>query len=140
MASEERFICDTIYLINKNNWEINYVPEILIQHRVDNKSRKNSKDFRLRMRRSLRSGWYLYFLFYPLKLIPKKFLYTLGMQFRTKVFNGDQKALGSILMAMFDLVINSPKVYKNSSRLTMEEYRKYSNLSETKIYWKPLSF
>ena len=51
----------------KNNWEINYVPEILIQHRVDNKSRKNSKDFRLRMRRSLRSGWYLYFLFYPLK-------------------------------------------------------------------------
>jgi len=121
----------------KHGWEVHYVPEILVQHRVDIKSRKKEKDYRLRLRRSLRSGWYLYFLFYPWKLIPKKFVYTLWMQLKLKVFKGDFKAFIAILQALFDVLFNFPKLIKNSNRLSMEEFNEYAKLPDTKLYWTP---
>jgi len=121
----------------KKGWEIQYVPEILVHHRVDIKSRKKDKDYRLRLRRSLRSGWYLYLLFYPWNQIPKRFLYTLWIQLKLKVFKGDFKALLAIIQALFDVIFNIPRLIKNSNRLTKEEYKMYSELPETKLYWKP---
>jgi len=121
----------------KKEWEIHYVPEILVHHRVDIKSRKKEKDYRLRLRRSLRSGWYLYFLFYPWKQIPKRFLYTLWMQFKLKVFKGDFKALLAIVQALFDVLFNIPRLIKNSNRLSEEEFKTYSKLPDTKLYWTP---
>jgi len=121
----------------KHGWEVHYVPKILVQHRVDIKSRKKEKDYRLRLRRSLRSGWYLYFLFYPWKLIPKKFVYTLWMQLKLKVFKGDFKALIAIIQALFDVLFNFPKLIKNSNRLTMKEFNEYAKLPDTKLYWNP---
>jgi len=123
------------YQLFKKNWEIHYLPEVLVNHRVNVKSRRNYADYTIRLRRSLRSGWYLFFLFYPLKSIPRKMGYSLWIQFKSKVFKGDFKALQTILLALFDLIWNMPIIIKNSNRLTGKEYERYNKLAETKIYW-----
>lgn len=124
------------YQLFKNQWQIWFVPDILVHHRVNIKARKKDKDYITRQRRSLRSGWYLYFIFLPKKLIPKKFIYSLWMQLKLKVFKGDIKILGAIIMAFLDVVVNSPK-FSNYKRLTLEEYKAFQALENTKIYWKP---
>ena len=124
------------YQLFQKNWEIHYLPEVLVHHRVDVKARRNNADYTLRLRRSLRSGWYLFFLFYPLKTIPRKMAYSLWMQFKLKVFKGDFKALQAIVLAVLDLVWNMPRILKNSNRLTEKEYEAYNQLPEAKIYWQ----
>jgi glycosyltransferase involved in cell wall biosynthesis len=121
----------------KKRWEIHYFPSILVNHRVNIKARKNNADYTIRLRRSLRSGWYLLFLFYPIRKIPREFAYSLWIQFKTKVFKGDFKALQAICLAVFDLIWNLQKILKNSNRLTQREFHDYSNLPQTKLYWQP---
>lgn len=125
------------YQLFKKHWDIHYLPEVLVHHRVDLKARKQHKDYVERQRRSLRSGWYLFFLFYPIQTIPKKMAYSLWIQFRCKVFKGDFKAFKAIVLALFDLIWNLPRIIKNSNRLTQKEYHEYNQLPETKLYWKP---
>jgi glycosyltransferase involved in cell wall biosynthesis len=125
------------YQLFKKNIEIHYVPEVLVHHRVDVKARKNSSDYAIRLRRSLRSGWYLYFLFFPLRMIPRKMAYSIWIQFKLKVFKGDWRALQAIALAMFDLIMSTLKIMNNSNRLTNKEYKEYQKLAETKLYWKP---
>lgn len=125
------------YQLFKKQWEIHYLPEVLVHHRVDIKARKTQADYSIRLRRSLRSGWYLYFLFYPLKTIPRKMGYSLWMQFKLKVFRGDWKALQAILLGLFDLIMAIPKIIKNRNRLTLEEYAAYQQLEAARIFWRP---
>lgn len=125
------------YQLFKKNWKVYYLPEVLVNHRVDLKARKKSTDYIQRQRRSLRSGWYLFFLFYPLKAIPIKMGYSLWIQFKLKVFKGDFNALQAIVLALFDLVWNMPRILKKSNRLTRKEYERYNQLPETKLYWQP---
>jgi GT2 family glycosyltransferase len=125
------------YQLFKKNWEIYYLPEVLVHHRVDVKSRKSNSDYVIRTRRALRAGWYLFFLFYPLKSIPRKIAYSLWMQFKLKVFKGDFKALQAIVLALLDLIWNMPLILKKSNRLTEKEYEAYNQLPEAKIYWQP---
>jgi glycosyltransferase involved in cell wall biosynthesis len=124
------------YQLFKENWEVHYFPQILVNHRVDIKSRKVNADYTIRLRRSLRSGWYLFFLFYPVRFIPGKMGYSLWMQIKQKVFKGDFKALQAIPLSMFDLIMNMPRILKNSNRLTNKEYEEYNQLPEAKIYWQ----
>lgn len=125
------------YQLFKKNIEIYYLPSVLVHHRVDVSARKNNDDYQLRLRRSFRSGWYLYFMFYPFTVIPKKLLYTLWMQIKMKTFKGDFKATLGIIQAIFDVIYNFPKLLKQSNRLTSEEYKAILKLSQSKIYWKP---
>ncbi|WP_396171303.1 glycosyltransferase family 2 protein [Flavobacterium sp.] len=125
------------YQLFKKHWEVHYLPEVLVHHRVDIKARKQHKDYIERQRRSLRAGWYLFFLFYPLKAIPRKMAYSLWMQFKLKVFQGDFKVLLAIVLALLDLVWNTRKIIKNSNRLTNKEYEEYHQLPENKLYWNP---
>lgn len=125
------------YQLFKKNWEIHYLPDVLVNHRVDVKARRNNSDYTLRLRRSLSSGWYLVFLFYPIASIPRKMGYSLWVQFKSKVFKGDFKALQAIVLALLDLIWNMPRIINNSNRLTKKEYKVYTELPETKIYWKP---
>lgn len=125
------------YQLFKKNIEIHYLPSVLVHHRVDVLARKNNQDYQLRLRRSFRSGWYLYFLFYPLSVIPKKLLYTLWIQLKTKTFKGDFKATLGIIQAVFDVLFNFPKLLKQSNRLTNNEYQSLLKLPPSKIYWKP---
>lgn len=127
------------YQLFQKNWEIHYLPQVLVHHRVDVKARRNHADYTIRLRRSLRSGWYLFFLFFPLKTIPRKMAYSLWMQLKLKVFKGDFKALQAIVLALLDLVWNVPRILKNSNRLTMNEYETYNKLPESKLYWQPSS-
>ena len=131
---EEEFAAFQLF---KKDWEIHYLPEVLVHHRVDVKSRKKNKDYSLRLRRSLRSGWYLYILFYPVNQITKKFSYTLWIQIKNKVLKGDMKAAFAILGAFGDVIYNLPKLIKNSNRLSKEEMSVFQNLNESKIYWSP---
>lgn len=125
------------YNLFKKNWEIHYNPEILVHHRVNLKARKNNDDYRLRTRRSLRSGWYLFFLFVPLSLIPRKLAYTLWIQVKTKIFKGDWKAGLGIAQAIGDVIINLPRLIKENNRLSYKEYQEFSKLPEVKLYWHP---
>jgi GT2 family glycosyltransferase len=121
----------------KKNWEIHYLPEVLVNHRVAVKSRKDNTDYQIRLQRSLRSGWYLFFLFYPMSSIPRKITYSLWIQFKLKVFKGDFKALQAIILALLDLGWNIPLIMKNSNRLSRKEYDAYQKLEVTRIYWEP---
>ena len=127
------------YQLFKKGWEVHYTPDVLVHHRVDVKSRKKQKDYRIRLRRSLRSGWYLYALFYPLHLIPRKFAYTLWVQIKTKVLKGDVKAFLGILQALGDIIINFSRFIRHTNRLSKKELNDYQNLIETKVYWESLS-
>lgn len=131
---EENFAAFQLF---KKNWKIHYLSEVLANHRVDVKSRKNNSDYAIRLRRSLSSGWYLFFLFYPIRIIPRKMGYSLWMQLKLKVFKGDLKALQAILLALLDLIWAFPRIIKSSNRLTKKEYDVYNQLLETKIYWRP---
>jgi GT2 family glycosyltransferase len=125
------------YQLFKKNWQVHYLPEVLVNHRVDVKARKNNIDYTKRLRRSLRSGWYLFFMFYPISKIPRKMAYSIWMQLKSKVFEGDFKALKAIVLALFDLVWNIPRIIKNSNRLSNKEYQDYIDLPKTKLYWQP---
>jgi glycosyltransferase involved in cell wall biosynthesis len=125
------------YQLFKKNWQVHYLPEVLVSHRVDVKARKNNIDYTKRLRRSLRSGWYLFFMFYPISKIPRKMAYSIWMQLKSKVFEGDFKALKAIVLALFDLIWNIPRIIKNSNRLSNKEYQDYIDLPKTKLYWQP---
>lgn len=125
------------YQLFKKEWEVHYLPEVLVNHRVDIAERKNNNDYAIRLQRSLRSGWYLYFLFYPISVIPRKVLYSIWMQLKTRVFKGDSKALRALLLAIMNLFVNIPNILKNTNRLSLKEYNLYQQLEGTKIYWKP---
>jgi glycosyltransferase involved in cell wall biosynthesis len=125
------------YQLFKKNWEIHYLPSVLVQHRVDLISRKTNSDYITRLQRSLASGWYLYFLFLPIHEIPRKFAYSFWMQIKLKVFKGDFKALKAIGLAFRDLVISFLKILKNRNKFTRIELQNYNKLEDTKIYWKP---
>jgi glycosyltransferase involved in cell wall biosynthesis len=131
---EEEFAGYQLFL---NHWHIDYLPEVLVHHRVDVKSRKKDKDYTSRLRKSLRSGWYLYFMFIPKRWIPKKMIYSIGMQLKLKVVKGDWKALTAILLALGDIIINCGKIYRSANRFSIKEWREYLSLEKTKIYWNP---
>lgn len=131
---EEEFAA---YHLFKRKIEVHYNPKVLVHHRVDIKQRKKEKEYTIRLRRSLRSGWYLYFLFFPWNKIPRLLLYTLWIQLKTKVFKGDFRAFLAITGAILDVFLNLPRLMGNSNRLSLKEYAEYRALEKVKIYWEP---
>ena len=55
------------------------------------------------------------------------------------MFKGDSRATKGLILALWDVFIHVPRLLKESNRFTAEEYKKYSNLEPTKIYWRPES-
>lgn len=125
------------YHLFKSNWSVHYLPQVLLQHRVNVQSRKIDSDYTIRLRRSLRSGWYLLFLFTPLPFIPRKLFYSVWMQLKLKVFKGDFKALQALMAALIDLIVHVPILIKFRRGLTREEWKTYQELEKSKIYWQP---
>lgn len=122
----------------KKNWEVHYLPDILVHHRVDIKSRsKKNNDFSFRYRRSIRSGWYVIFLFYPAIKIPRIIAYSLFMQIKSKILKGNFKVIKPLFLAILDAVCNLPILIRNRTPLSKNEYINYLKLKETKIFWKP---
>ncbi|MFC5684458.1 glycosyltransferase family 2 protein [Flavobacterium sp. MAHUQ-51] len=131
---EEEFASFQLY---KKGWEVHFTPQILVQHRVEVKARKKDKDYTIRLRRSLRSGWYLYALFYPLPTIPKKMTYSIWMQLKLKVFKGDVKAAKAIMMAFLDFGYNVPRLLKNRNGFSKNDFENFFKIEDTKVYWSP---
>jgi len=131
---EEDFISIKLF---KKGYHVIYFPDVLVHHRVDIKSRKKNKDYIQRTRKALRSGWYLYLMFYPLKEIPRRMIYSIWMQMKLKLFKGDFRAFFGLMIAIFDLIFNLPRVLKNSDRLTPQEFNEYMQLADAKLYWNP---
>ncbi len=123
--------------LSKHNWQVLYVPSILVQHRVDMKARKDDKDYVERQRRSLRSGWYLYFMCYPKRIMFRKFFASIWSQLIRKTFKGNFKATKALFLALFDLIIHIPIIAKGNYRLTKLEYQEFVKLPDVKVYWKP---
>jgi glycosyltransferase involved in cell wall biosynthesis len=122
----------------KKKWQVQYLPELLIQHRVDLKERtKIVNDFAFRFRRSIRADWYNYFLFYPIQKIPRILTYSIAMQFKNKIAKGNFKVIFPLFLAFLDLIINIPKIIKHRNALTSEQYKAYQILNDAKIYWRP---
>lgn len=122
----------------KKRWEVHYVPELFVQHRVDLKNRtQTNNDFAFRYRRSLRADWCNYFLFFPASKIPRTLGYSIWIQFKNKIFKGNVKVIVPLLLALLDLILAVPKLISNRNALTSKEYSNYLKLKETKIYWKP---
>ena len=122
----------------KNSWEIKYMPQVLVWHRVDLKQRKNvTKDFALRYRRGLRAGWFNIFLFYPPGKALLFFLYSVWRQMKTKILRGQLQVVFPVLGALWDLLRLSPNILKNRTAFTSKEFANYTKLKEPKIYWKP---
>jgi glycosyltransferase involved in cell wall biosynthesis len=132
---EEDFASKQLY---KKDWQIHYVPDLFIQHRVDLKERaKSKKNFTFRYRRAIRADWFNYFLFFPLNKIPRKMVYSIVMQFKTKIFKGNFKVILPLFLALLDLIIFIPKLIKHRNAFAENEYIEYNKLSDAKIYWNP---
>ncbi|MCF6132675.1 glycosyltransferase family 2 protein [Flavobacterium wongokense] len=122
----------------KKKWEVHYVPQLLVQHRVDMGERaKSASNIAFRYRRAIRADWYTFFMFFPWRKIPRKMAYSLWMQFRNKIFKGNFKVAKPLVLAIWDLFVAVPKLVANRNALTLEEYNEYLKLNEAKIYWKP---
>ncbi|WP_333875317.1 glycosyltransferase family 2 protein [Flavobacterium sp.] len=132
---EENFAAFQLF---KRKWEVHYVPQILVQHRVDLQERaKNNTAFAFRYRRAIRADWYNYFLFLPLLKIPRLLAYSLWMQCKGKIFKGQLKVIAPLILALLDLLLAVPKLIRYRNALTVTAYEAYVKLNETKIYWKP---
>ncbi|MDI1256460.1 MAG: glycosyltransferase family 2 protein [Flavobacterium sp.] len=134
--SEEEFAAKQLF---HNGIAMDYLPEVLVHHRVDVKSRKKQGDYTKRLRNSLRNGWFLYFLFDPLQAIPRKMAYSIWMQVKLKVIKGDWKAASALTLAFLDLIIAIPKVIKNRKPFSLQQYRKFQQIEKVPVYWQPES-
>jgi hypothetical protein len=76
-------------------------------------------------------------MFYPISQIPRKIGYSIYAQIKLKTIKGDYLATLGLVRAMVDVLVNCPKIYKNSKRFSKQEMNNYQKLPETKIYWKP---
>lgn len=131
---EEEFAA---YQLFRHKIEIHYLPTVLVHHRVNVVARKGQPDYLQRQRRSLRSGWYLYFLFFPWGVLPKKFAYSVLMQIKNKTLKGDFTASCAMLLAIFDVLFNFPKLLRQSARFSPGQYTEIEQLEPTRVFWKP---
>ncbi|BAO55742.1 glycosyltransferase family 2 protein [Nonlabens marinus] len=116
---------------------IYYYPDIGVHHRVDLKTRKlDRQDYYTRLRKGIRSGWYLYAMYYPVRKGLLKIAYSLYSKLKNFVFHGDLKMAQTLFYVIKDFTLHIFS-YKNESRLTSKELKLYEKLPEAKIYWLP---
>ncbi len=118
--------------------EVHYLPSVLVHHRVDMQARRESRDFSVRYRRSLRSGFYLQFLFYPGFKSWRHFAASIARQARNRILKNYRLAK-PLAQALADLARNAPIVARHRTPLSAERYRQYRALPDPIIYWKPES-
>jgi glycosyltransferase involved in cell wall biosynthesis len=121
----------------KNGWEVHYVPDIFVHHRVNLTKRKKQSDFYKRVRQNFNSGIFNISIFYPFPFSIKFLVYTFYIQLTNKLFKGHLKTFLYILFAYFDLVKNIFRI-KNErvNSLSMKEFIEYKKLANAKIYWE----
>ncbi len=131
---EEDFASSQLF---KNQIEIHYVPDLFVQHRVDMQVRKNNGDSEIRMRRSLRAGWFNYFTFLPFSTAFKGLLSSLKNKGKRIFKKGEWLWLKILALALADLIKNSPRIKDARNPFTKSEFALRKNIPKTTMYWKP---
>lgn len=132
---EENFASMQLF---KKGWEVHYVPEIFVHHRVNLKKRSASnKDGMIRFKNAIRADWYNYLIFLPFSKMPRKFGYSIWMQFKNRIFKGNFKLIKPLFKAKIDLIKNNSNIRKNRNPFTKNEFEAFSKLEPAKIFWKP---
>ncbi len=131
---EEDFMAIQLF---KQGKEIHYTPDVFVHHRVDLKKRKKEKDYYKRLYLSIRSGCYIYLMFYPKPKALKSIVYSFYVKIKDKVLKGDFKVLWLLIKVIASILYNSKKLLKNSLRLSNKEYNTYRKLPQEKLFWKP---
>ncbi len=118
--------------------EVHYLPQVLVQHRVDLGARKSdAADARRRFKNSLKADWNNYLLFYPLPKAFRKMAYSVAMQFKTKIFKGHPGLVFPLTGTIAGLLYHLPRIARNRNALTVSQYAAFMKLPEAKIFWKP---
>lgn len=131
---EEDFMAIQLF---KQGKEIHYTPDVFVHHRVDLNKRKKEKDYYKRLYLSIRSGCYIYLMFYPKSKALKSVVYSFYVKIKDKVLMGDFKVLWLLIKVIASILYNSKKLLKNSLRLSNKEYNTYRKLPQEKLFWKP---
>lgn len=131
---EENYIS---YFLFKQDWQVFYQPHVFTHHRVSLKERKFNKDYIIRQKRSLRSGWFLYVLFFPKANIPRFLVYSFFIYLKKSIISLNLKSMVALFLATLDFLIFLPKLIINRNALSREEFKKYQNLTSVPLYWKP---
>ncbi len=130
---EEQFA--SLQLFHRH-FEIDYLPQVLVHHRVDMQARKaDTAGVKARFRNALRADWYNYFLFYPIPSAVGKTASSVKNQF-VKVFKGNPQLALPLFGAVWDLIRHTPQILRQRNPLTKEAYRQYMKLPQAKIFWK----
>lgn len=119
-------------------FQVQYVPQILVHHRVDLRQRAQNKiGFTFRYRCSLRADWYTYMMLYPLPKALYFFGYSVAKQIQKIGGKAQYKILKPLLLALFDVLIHLPKLVQNRKPVSNQQIKQYQQLKEANVYWYP---
>ena len=122
----------------QQGFTVQYVPEILVHHRVDQSRRAQNKvEFIFRYRYSLRAGWYTFILLYPLRQAIYFWLYSFVKQLQKIVVKSQYKVVKPLFLALFDLLVHLPKLIRNRKPVLAELFKEFRQVNGAKIYWNP---
>lgn len=121
----------------KKDWDILYAPEILVQHRVDNIERKRDNDFYTRRKNGLKADWFNILLFYPSNNATRLISYSIFKQIHKAWNQRDLKALMILPKSIIEVLSNLKNIIRGRNQLTKDQFRRWKDLPNTKIYWSP---
>lgn len=123
----------------KAGWEVHYVPNVVVHHRVDLERRKSNNSERLwRYGRQLRSGTFLMLLFYPLKALPRRLAYVIWTQVRQRLLKQhDWRVLPVWLWVIAKIAGKTLRIWRSRTALGANEWTEWNTLSPAVIYWEP---
>lgn len=128
---EEDFISINLLL---KNWQVHYYSKILVHHRVNLKIRRKQSDHLIRTRLALRSGWFLYFMYYPIIEAFIHIAYSVYSHLKRRLRSKDYIAILAIFQSSFDFIIKLPKLLHSRNPLRMDQYKFYKELNEPRIF------
>ena len=131
---EEEFA--SMALLQKR-WEMHYVPDLLVHHRVEVRQRKNDADYAYRQRKAFANSIRNYMTFYPYFRLPYTLAYCTVMQFLNKLKARDYVAFWVTFRAIFSILGTLGVLFQSRYRLTKMQYIRMKKLPLNPIFWKP---
>jgi glycosyltransferase involved in cell wall biosynthesis len=130
---EEQFIGYQLFKIKKM---IRFNPNIIFNHRVDNKSRIKAEDYYWRLRKAMRANWNNQLIFTPLRYLVLNITKSVVKNGIQKFSFRDYRLTLSWILALLDIVRDTPRRFEyRKLRLTTSEWNQYKLLPPAPIYW-----
>lgn len=134
-GGEERFAASHLFL---KGWEVHYLPYLLVHHRVDMQARRNTSANFYKYHKTLRAGLYLFILFYPWTAALRALAYSIAVQVQKRLLQERNWIMGKgIVLALRDVLIHLPRLLKQRSAFTSQQWQQWRNLPDEVVYWQP---